>query len=270
MLYTAETMETRQLLDHPLLSGDENRELAIKAQNGDKQARDRLILHNQRLISEIARKYARMAGGLAFDDLLQTGNEGLLVAIRKYDPRRNEEFTTYAYWWIRSKIIRYCYDHAHTIHIANHAVQKLHRARKAITKLSLEHGQRPTIADIAHESGLQPDLVRKVLTAAQVTTLDNGLDDDDQGDAPRAETVSLDDKDTTENTVLDHILLERAISQLDGLPDRTRLLLLDRFGFNARQHPLTYKQIAHKYHISESAARKRVQRGLDLLRDLLT
>ena len=149
----------------PLLSNEEEKELAIAVENGDLEAKQRLAEANLRLVVSIAKRY--VGRGMQFLDLIQEGNMGLMKAVDKFDYSKGFKFSTYATWWIRQAITRAIADQARTIRIPVHMVETINKLVREQRNLLQELGQDPTPEQIAERMDMTPDKVREILKIAQ-------------------------------------------------------------------------------------------------------
>ncbi len=147
----------------PLLTPEQENELARKAHNGDEQALEKLIQSNLRLVISIAKHYT--GRGLPMSDLIQEGNLGLIRAAEQFDPERGSRFSTYASWWIRQSISRALSQQATLISVPQHMIKVLQQVRATSALLHQELGREPTIHEVAHRTGLAPEQVRDLIHA---------------------------------------------------------------------------------------------------------
>ena len=167
----------------PLLTAEQEADLARAAQAGDEQARRALSEANLRLVVSVAKRY--VGRGLPFLDLIQEGNLGLMKAAEKFEPERGFKFSTYATWWIRQAITRAIADQGRTIRIPVHLVESINRVKKAAGELLRKNGREPTAEEIAVQLEMEPDRVRELLNVLKsltpreerVITLRFGLED---------------------------------------------------------------------------------------------
>src|SRR5215204_3820380 len=148
-----------------LLDAAEERELGRRVGAGDREARRGLIEHNLRLVVSIAKKYR--GRGVAFEDLIQEGNAGLIKAVERFDPELGNRFSTYATWWIRQAVTRAVADHARTVRLPSHVVDALFRLRRADNTLSIELGRDATEEELVLRLGTKPEEARRLREVSQ-------------------------------------------------------------------------------------------------------
>ena len=213
----------------PLLSNEEEKELAIAVENGDSEAKQRLAEANLRLVVSIAKRY--VGRGMQFLDLIQEGNMGLMKAVDKFDYSKGFKFSTYATWWIRQAITRAIADQARTIRIPVHMVETINKLVREQRNLLQELGQDPTPEQIAERMDMTPDKVREILKIAQEpVSLETPIGEEDDshlGDFIEDEVIENPVDYTTRV-----VLREQLDEVLDTLTDREENVLRLRFGLD--------------------------------------
>ena len=213
----------------PLLSNEEEKELAIAVENGDLEAKQRLAEANLRLVVSIAKRY--VGRGMQFLDLIQEGNMGLMKAVDKFDYSKGFKFSTYATWWIRQAITRAIADQARTIRIPVHMVEPINKQVREQRNLLQELGQDPTPEQIAERMDMTPDKVREILKIAQEpVSLETPIGEEDDshlGDFIEDEVIENPVDYTTRV-----VLREQLDEVLDTLTDREENVLRLRFGLD--------------------------------------
>ena len=213
----------------PLLSNEEEKELAIAVENGDLEAKQRLAEANLRLVVSIAKRY--VGRGMQFLDLIQEGNMGLMKAVDKFDYSKGFKFSTYATWWIRQAITRAIADQARTIRIPVHMVETINKLVREQRNLLQELGQDPTPEHMAERMDMTPDKVREILKIAQEpVSLETPIGEEDDshlGDFIEDEVIENPVDYTTRV-----VLREQLDEVLDTLTDREENVLRLRFGLD--------------------------------------
>ena len=213
----------------PLLSNEEEKELAIAVENGDLEAKQRLAEANLRLVVSIAKRY--VGRGMQFLDLIQEGNMGLMKAVDKFDYSKGFKFSTYATWRIRQAITRAIADQARTIRIPVHMVETINKLVREQRNLLQELGQDPTPEQIAERMDMTPDKVREILKIAQEpVSLETPIGEEDDshlGDFIEDEVIENPVDYTTRV-----VLREQLDEVLDTLTDREENVLRLRFGLD--------------------------------------
>ena len=213
----------------PLLSNEEEKELAIAVENGDLEAKQRLAEANLRLVVSIAKRY--VGRGMQFLDLIQEGNMGLMKAVDKFDYSKGFKFSTYATWWIRQAITRAIADQARTSRIPVHMVETINKLVREQRNLLQELGQDPTPEQIAERMDMTPDKVREILKIAQEpVSLETPIGEEDDshlGDFIEDEVIENPVDYTTRV-----VLREQLDEVLDTLTDREENVLRLRFGLD--------------------------------------
>lgn len=237
----------------PLLSRAEEVDLAERCRDGENGACHILVERNLRLVVSIAKKYRGM--GLAFEDLIQEGNIGLMRAVEKFDPERGYRFSTYATWWIRQAIGRAAAEKGRTIRVPTYMRDKIRKVRRAANELAAELGREPSEAELAEKTGTSPEEIREIQqTTPDATSLNRPITSADDsvelGHLVKDETVS----DTLEATV-EKMELAGLKSVLERLPERLRYVLIKRYGLDGR-NPATLAQLSEELGITRERVRQ--------------
>ena len=219
----------------PLLSSDEEVELAKLISQGDKEARDKFISANLRLVVSIAKEYKNK--GVSFDDLVEVGNIGLMNAVDRYDVNLGNKFSTYATWWIRQAMGRYIADNSRTIRLPVHIHERVNKLNYAEACLSAKYGGNYTNEDIAKELGVNVDKVLSLKKVAELpVSLNSPINDEDDTMLMDFVADDIDVEDLVTNSLLSGYLMDAINSTLT---DREKKVIVLRFGIgNDRPMPL--------------------------------
>ncbi|MBQ3429926.1 RNA polymerase sigma factor RpoD [Candidatus Saccharibacteria bacterium] len=255
----------REIGKIPLLSQEEEQELAKKIVKGDKKAKDKMVEANMRLVVSIAKRYS--GRGLDFLDLIQEGNTGLLRAVDKFDPEKGFKFSTYATWWIRQAITRAIADQARTIRIPVHMVETINKVLRTTRKLTQELNREPTTDEIAKELDMEAEKIEYVMRIKQdIASLDAsvGRDGDDE-DSVLGDFVEDEERVSPEDSAATQILKEQLASIIATLSDREQKIIKMRFGIGG-ERPHTLEEVGVEFSVTRERIRQIEAKALSKLR----
>ena len=258
-------MYLREIGDIPLLSQEEELELAQKAVKGDKKAKDKLAESNMRLVVSIAKKYS--GRGLDFLDLIQEGNTGLLRAVEKFDPEKGFKFSTYATWWIRQAITRAIADQARTIRIPVHMVETINKVMRTKRRLTQELNREPSDAEVAEAMGMDAEKIEYVMRIRQdIASLDGSVGrvgDDDE--SVLGDFIEDSERDSPEEATANQILKEQIAEILTTLSEREQKIIRLRFGIGGGR-PHTLEEVGNEFSVTRERIRQIEAKALAKLR----
>jgi RNA polymerase primary sigma factor len=236
---------------HPLLTAAQEVALAKRVERGDREAKQRMIHSNLRLVVSIAKHYRNQ--GMPFLDLIQEGTLGLIRAIEKFDWRRGYKFSTYATWWIRQAVARGLADKSRTIRMPVHIVERLHKLNRAERELWTRLGREPTLEEIAEEANMPLHQAKEVRGAARASaSLDAPLGDSD--DAVLGDFVAGEDP-LPDELVEDALRSQVLADAVESLPDRQRDVLILRYGLD-QSEPRTLEDIGRRLGLTRERVRQ--------------
>jgi len=252
---------------YPLLTKVEEIQLSKRVEQGDMEAKRRMIESNLRLVVSIAKRYRGQ--GLGFLDLIQEGTVGLIRAVEKFDWRRDLKFSTYATWWIRQAVARGLADKSRTVRLPVHVVERVQKINRAERTLTLRLARDPTDEEIAKEARLPIAQVLAVRSAARSSmSLDEPIGDDGESSVSDllADENALDPSDVVAVEQRNQALADA----LDALPQRARMVLVRRYGLDG-EDPYTLDEIARELGLTRERVRQievETLRQLSALREL--
>ena len=246
----------------PLLSSEEEIDLAIRIANGDVQAKQRLSEANLRLVVSIAKRY--LGRGMQFLDLIQEGNLGLIKAVDKFDYTKGFKFSTYATWWIRQAITRAIADQARTIRIPVHMVETINKVKKVQSQLLHQNGHEPTPDEIADELDLPVDKVREIMRVAQEpVSLETPIGEEE--DSHLGDFIPDDGAPAPADAASHTMLREQLSDVLSTLTPREEKVLRLRFGLeDGRSRAL--EEVGKEFNVTRERIRQIEAKALRKLR----
>lgn len=255
----------REIGKIPLLSAEEEMDLARRIVEGDKKAKDKMAEANMRLVVSIAKRYS--GRGLDFLDLIQEGNTGLLRAVEKFDPDKGFKFSTYATWWIRQAITRAIADQARTIRIPVHMVETINKLLRTQRRMTQELNREPTIEELSKELDMEPEKIEYVIKIKQdISSLDAGVGRDGEDDDSALQDFIVDeDTVSPEDSASNQLLKEQVQEILSSLSDREQKIVRMRFGLdNGKNH--TLEEVGQEFAVTRERIRQIEAKALAKLR----
>ena len=246
----------------PLLTPEEEINLAMRIADNDTSAKKRLEEANLRLVVSIAKRYG--GRGMQFLDLIQEGNLGLIKAVEKFDYTKGFKFSTYATWWIRQAITRAIADQARTIRIPVHMVETINKVKKTNSLLLHKNGREPTAEEISAELGMSVDKVREILRVAQEpVSLETPIGEEE--DSHLGDFIPDEDALAPADAASQLLLKEALSSVLKTLTPREAKVLTLRFGLEDG-HPKTLEEVGAEFNVTRERIRQIEAKALRKLR----
>lgn len=249
-------MYLREISETPLLTPEQEVDLAERIRNGDAEARERMIRSNLRLVVKIAHDYEGM--GLPLLDMINEGNMGLMRAVQRFDPRKGAKLSTYAAWWIKQSIKRGIANQGRTIRVPVHLVDRIAKIRRTAMQLQEELGREATDAEVAEALGMTRRRVTELLEASQrPTSLDAPIgEDDDTSYAERVRDEMMQTADQSIQTEQSHAMIREFVDRLD---QREQTILRYRFGLDGGGEK-TLEEVGQHFGVTRERIRQ-IQNG---------
>ena len=246
----------------PLLSANEEVDIARRMAEGDPEAKQQLAEANLRLVVSIAKRY--VGRGMLFLDLIQEGNLGLIKAVEKFDYRRGNKFSTYATWWIRQAMTRAIADQARTIRIPVHMVETINKLIRVNRQLVQEYGRDPRPDEIAREMGVSEDKVREIIKIAQEpVSLETPIGEED--DSHLGDFIEDQDAPAPAEAVAVTLLKEQLMDVLNSLTAREAKVLRLRYGLDDGK-ARTLEEVGKEFNVTRERIRQIEAKALRKLR----
>jgi len=249
----------------PPLTPDEEKTLIRAAKSGDEEAFRKIIVANQRLVIKEALRY--YFKGDNFLDLVNEGNKGLIEALKKFDPSRENRFYTYALWWVRSEIRRYLSRNQNIISMPDIFFNDYLNFKKASFKLGRKMGRQPTTLELAEYLNIPEKKINVMLSVPdEIISLDKGIKDDNSSNL--SSFLSNDAAEDPQDVLIDRSIKDQVLEDIDQLTDREADIIRMRFGFRGEE-PMKLREIAKKLSMSPEGIRRIEMKALDKLKKRL-
>jgi RNA polymerase primary sigma factor len=254
----------RAIEKFPPLSREEEIELAIRAQNGDQEARSKLILSNLRFVITVAKSYINT--GIPFADLISEGNIGLMTAVDRFDPHRGIHFISYAVWWIKQAILKYIAERSRLVRFPMNRTNELLKIERFINDYIAKHGTAPDSETISKNLGISKEDVELLLSRKSrdyVSFYSNVFDD---SDVTFGEVFDV-DSETPEEIAINNSIREEIRKIIDSLPEREREVIKYRFGFYGKEYSL--KEVGEIMNLTKERIRQIENKALEKIKEII-
>lgn len=248
----------------PMLSYEEEYELALKAKNGDKRARERIINANLRFVVSVAKKFKGQ--GLPLSDLINEGNIGLITAIDKFEPEKGYHFISYAVWWIRQSIMKAISEKGRAVRLPLNRANELVTIQKASrTLMDKMNTTEPSIEDLAEATGIDGETIKDLLkVSSDIVSFDSPIKKNDDSDSTFGDFIE-DESKGPEDQVVDSSLKNDVRSLLSVLSDKEKRIIEMRYGLDGNK-PMSLKEIGDNYSLTKERIRQIEKRALEKLK----
>ncbi|MCC6404942.1 MAG: sigma-70 family RNA polymerase sigma factor [Candidatus Yanofskybacteria bacterium] len=258
-------MYLKEIGRYPLLTGEEEIDLAKRIERGDDAARSKLAVSNLRLVVSIAKKYVGRSANLSLLDLIQEGNIGLFKAVEKFDFHKGFKFSTYATWWIRQAITRALADQGRTIRIPVHMVETINKYQQVVRRLVQDLGRDPLPEEVAAEMGVEVDKIRHIIKISQDTVSLEAPVGDEDDDSSLANFVPDEDMISPAVSAQRKILKQYITEIVNDLTPREQKILDMRFGLtDGVTH--TLEEVGRVFSVTRERIRQIEAKALDKIR----
>src|SRR5271166_4744876 len=255
----------REIMQTPLLTAQQEIELAARIKKGDQKARAWMIKANLRLVVKIAHDYSNL--GLPLLDLISEGNIGLMKAVERFDPAKGGKLSTYGAWWIKQSIKRALANQSKTIRLPVYLIDKIYRLNRASLQMSEELGHEPTDEELAEEIGISSAKLSQLKTVSiRPASLDAPISDDDS--TAFGEIVGDEEAQTPFELFRDKNMRDELSELLEVLDDRERKIIFQRFGLDGGE-PKTLEEVGKKFGVTRERIRQLQNIALAKLRRAL-